>query len=123
MLAPVLIKNRTREAHREGFKQGMWTALLVASPFIAAGAKWMLENADPMVHRMRNLKGSDFYTQLFNQEVHQEKEANRKLTKFRNGEGNYGNYDVEVSDEDDEALFHMIKEITKKELSKTKEQG
>ncbi|RXT08118.1 hypothetical protein [Ammoniphilus sp. CFH 90114] len=115
------MRSRTRVAHREGFKQGMWTALLIASPFIAAGAKWMFENADPMVNRIRQVKGSDLYTQLFNQEAHQEKEANRKLSKIRSGEGNYGDFDIEASDEDDEALFHMIKEITKRELSKRSE--
>lgn len=111
-------RSRSRQAHHEGFKQGMWTALLIASPFIVAGAKWMMENADPVVDRVKNLKKSDLYTQFFDEEAHVEKSVNKKLSTIRSGEGNFGDYDVEVAKENDEALFQMFKEIAKRELSK-----
>ncbi|WP_167577467.1 hypothetical protein [Ammoniphilus sp. YIM 78166] len=112
------MRSRSRQARHEGFKQGMWTTLLLASPFIVAGAKWMMENADPMVDRVKNLKKTDLYTQFFDEEAHEEKTMNRKLSTIRSGEGNFGNHDVEVAKENDEALFQMFKEIAKKELSK-----
>lgn len=111
---------RLHAAHREGFKQGLWTALLVASPFIVAGVRWMYDHADPMVDRVKGVKNSDMYTRFFDKETHQDKEATRKLDKFRSGEGNYGDHDVEVSSEEDAELFNIIKEIAKKELSKEK---
>lgn len=114
------MRSRAREAHREGFKQGMWTALLIASPFIVAGAKWMFDHSDPVVNRVKDLRNSDLFTQLFDEQAHQEKTVKRQMSKIRSGEGNYGDFDVEAAKEDDEALFHMIKEITKKELSKGK---
>lgn len=114
----MLMKDRLGSARRDGFRQGMWTGLLIASPFIIAGAKWMMENFDPLMKRVKGMKQSDVYTQLFDRNAHREKEANKKLDNFRSAEGNFGNYDVEASNEEDEALFHMIKEITKNELNK-----
>ena len=114
----MFMRSRSREAQHEGFKQGMWTALLIASPFIVAGAKWMIDNADPVVDRVKSLKKSDLYTQFFDEQAHEEKTVNQKLSAMRSGEGNYGDYDVEIAKENDEALFQMFKEIAKKELSK-----
>lgn len=111
-------KNRLWSARQDGFRQGMWTGLLIASPFIIAGVKWMMENSDPLMNKVKGIKQSDMYTQFFDRNAHTEKEANKKLDKFRAAEGNFGNYDVEASNEEDEALFHMMKEITKNELNK-----
>ena len=112
------MRSRAREARHEGFRQGMWTALLIASPFIFAGAKWMMENAEPVVDKVKDLRNSDLYTQFFDEKAHEEKTMNKKLSAIRSGEGNYGDYDVEAAKESDEALFQMFKEIAKKELSK-----
>lgn len=117
----MLFKNRLHGAHQAGFRQGMWTALLVASPFIIAGVKWMADNREPVMDRMKDLKETDFYTRVFDKDSYQEKEAKRKLEKFRLSEGNYNEYDTEASSEEDEALFHILKEITKNELSKKNE--
>lgn len=114
----MFMKSRFDNTRRDGFRQGMWTGLLVASPFIIAGVKWMVENSDPLMDKVKGIKQSDIYTQFFDRNTHTAKEANKKLDKFRSAEGNYGNYDVEVSNEEDEALFHMMKEITKNELNK-----
>ncbi len=114
----MFMRNRVGAARSEGFRQGMWTALLVSSPFIIAGVKWMVENSDPLMNKVKGIKESDIYTQLFDRNAYVEKDANKKLDKFRSAEGNYGKYDVEASNEEDEALFKMMKEITKNELNK-----
>lgn len=117
-----LFKQRMQDAHQAGFKQGLWTALLVASPFILAGVKWMADNRQPVMERMKDFRGMDLYTRVFDKQGYQEKEAKQKLDQFRQGEGNFNNFDVEAGKDDDQALFNMIKEITKKELSKREEQ-
>jgi len=119
----MFFRQRMHDAHRAGFRQGLWTAVLVASPFILAGVKWMSDNKEPVMERMKDLKGMDLYTRVFDKEGYQEKEAEQKLEKFRSSEGNYNNFDVEAGKDDDEALFQMIKQIAKKELSKRDEQS
>ena len=116
-----MFRQRMQDAHQSGFRQGMWTALLVASPFIVAGVKWMADNREPVMDRMKNLRGMDLYTRVFDREGYQEKEANQKLEKIRSSEGSYNDFDVEASTEEDEQLFHMIKEIAKSEFSKSDE--
>lgn len=119
----MFFRQRMNDSHQAGFKQGLWTALLVASPFILAGIKWMADNKEPVMERMKDFKETDLYTRVFDKESYQEKEAQQKLEKIRSSEGNYNNFDVEAAKDDDAALFNMIKEITKKELSKRDQQS
>lgn len=118
----MFFKEQMQKAHQSGYKQGMYTALLVASPFILAGVKWLAENRRPVMERVKDLNGMELYSRVFNKQSYQEKEAEEKLEKFRSSDGNYSDYDVEAGKEEDEALFHMIKEIAKNEISKTNDQ-
>ncbi|RKD26817.1 hypothetical protein BEP19_16615 [Ammoniphilus oxalaticus] len=113
----MFFKDFTTEARQAGVRQGMWTTLLVTSPFIIAGVKWIAENRKPMMERVKDVQSSNMYAKLFDRANYEEKEAEQKLNKFRSGEGNYSNFDVEASKEEDEALFSMIRELTKQELS------
>ncbi|HJV45532.1 MAG TPA: hypothetical protein VJ824_07380 [Bacillota bacterium] len=110
----MVFKNTSAKAHREGYRQGLMTALLVSSPFIVAGVKWMMENSGTMVKQMKNVTDTDLYTQFFDKPRHEEKTAARQLDNMR---ANEGNYTMEASNGEDEQLFKMIKEITKSELA------
>jgi len=107
----LFINNRFKQGHRDGFRQGLWTAFLISSPFIFLGVKWMVENSDPVSKRLSSIKQSDFYTQLFDKNAREEKNMNKKLERFRSGEGNYGGYDVEM-DEEDQEMIELIKKVT-----------
>jgi hypothetical protein len=112
----MFLRNLMNRRQRDGYKQGFMTALLITSPFIVAGIKWMMDNSEPMVKQMKNVTDSDLYTQFFDKQKHEEKSATRKLQNMR---ANEGNFHIEAADHDDDAqLFKMIKEITKNELAK-----
>lgn len=113
----MFLKQLTDDARKAGMRQGVCATLIVASPFILAGIKWMAENRQPLAERMKRLQSTDMYAKIFDKKNYEQKKAERKLETFRSAEGNYNDYDVEASKEEDEALFTMIKEITKQELS------
>ncbi|MBP1933749.1 hypothetical protein [Ammoniphilus resinae] len=104
--------NRFKQGHRDGFRQGLWTAFLISSPFIFLGIKWMAENSDPVAKQWSSLKKSDLYTRLFDKNAQDEKNMNRKLDRFRAGEGSFGDYDVEMDAESQE-MIELIKKVTK----------
>jgi hypothetical protein len=109
-------KDRLRKSHQEGYRQGMWTALIIASPFIVAGAKWMMENTQPIMDSVDRIKKTDFYSGLFDKEFFNEKKANERLQSFRAGEGMVGDDEPAVSRKKDEDVFHALEEITRNEL-------
>ena len=112
------------KVYEKGYRRGMWTALLIASPFIIAGAKWMMNNKSPLLNSMQEMKKMDLYTQFFDKEAHEQKTADRKLETFRKEEGNFGAPDTGFKEEtsSDQDLMKTISRIVQAETAKEKGQ-
>jgi hypothetical protein len=114
----------TERIYDKGFRRGMWTALLISSPFIVAGVKWMMNNKAPLVDSVKGMKKMDLYTQFFDKDAHEQKTANRKLDTFRKEEGNFGSEDINFKEEtsSDQDLMKTISRIVQEETAKEKGQ-
>lgn len=104
----------------KGYRRGMWTALLISSPFIVAGVKWMMNNKAPLMDSMKEMKKMDLYTQFFDKEAHEQKTAKKTLATFRKEEGNYGSDKADFKEEtgSDQDLMQTISRIVQTQTAK-----
>lgn len=109
-----------RSGHRTGLRQGIGITLLVASPLIVAGVKWMIDNQEPLKKQMQKTKEADWFIRVFNKDKHEERKVERRLNDMRRNEGNIGSFDVEAADDDTQSLSEMMKNIAMNETEKQK---
>jgi hypothetical protein len=109
-----LFANKRKQMRQESFRQGIWVALLLASPLLIAGSQCLLHRSPALLSQIKKARQQDLFVRIFARDLYRERNALRQLDQFRQAEGMTAEMGAETEFKGNRNLRQMLLRFTNK---------